>query len=119
MKTILRTSLFIFIVFFNSSMTPPNAISESINQDPEIILVSSKDEVTHLKHKEALSLKVVSSLNFGTKKKLKNEALDEFKLLAQAKGYTHLYIDAKESSKKHHEIGKRNFTVEYVGVAYK
>lgn len=119
MKAIYRLSLLTCLIFCNLIMASAIEPSAKIEQEPELIIVNSTDAVKHLEQNETVSLKITYELNFISKKKAQNQALDKFKSLAQSKGYTHLYIDIKESNKEHHEIRKRRLTLEFVGVAYK
>ena len=118
MRKLICFSALLFIVFVNTlqaSNDSPNLES----QNPEVIVLISNDNTDQFKTNEILTFKYVSSLNFAGKEKIKKQALEKFKKLASSRGYTHIQIDEETSNKKHHEIRKRNYTVVFVGTAYK
>jgi len=111
-------ALVVLAVCFNYSYSfNSGEIGNSPNQ--EIIILSSSEEGKSFENSKEISLKITSSLNYATKKRIKAEAIKKFKKMVSEKGYSHLYIDEQSLIKKHYEIRKRNYTVVIKGIAYK
>ena len=117
-RTNVKNYLFgIMAVFFLSAF---NSNTESlVDQKNEIKIITSSDNLDQFSSSEELTLKFTYGLNFAGKEKIKNMALNNFKELAENKGFTHLLIDEEASYKRQHEIGKRKYTVLLVGKAFK
>jgi hypothetical protein len=107
----------IMAIFFLSAF---NSNTKSlVDQKNEITILTSSDNLDQFSSSKELTLKYTYGLNFAGKEKIKNMALNNFKELAENKGFTHLLINEEASYKRQHEIGKRKYTVVLVGKAFK
>ena len=88
-------------------------------EENSITVVKSLDDVSDMASSEEFSFKFTHSLNFATAKGIEKMAIEEFKKMAAAKGFTHVYIDEDATGKAPFEMHKRDYTVVVVGKAFK
>jgi hypothetical protein len=117
-KNIFIAVLFSVMLHYSATGSNGNDLLEA-DQKTEIEILQSDEDLSKFTKNETVSFRLVYGLNFAAKKKIKQMAFEELKKMASSKGYTHLLIDEKASNKKCQEVRKRNYTVVFVGKAYK
>ena len=83
----------------------------------EVQVVYDLNEVAEMTKGSQMTETIKTSLNFGTKSKVKRNCLKELKKQAAQKGYSVVYID--EDASKDKRFNKRGIEVTLVGVGYK
>ena len=94
----------------------------SSGQDPiltweEVKVVYDLHEVEDMIKGTKITETIKTSLNFGTKSKVKKNCLKELKKQAAKKGYSVIYLDEEASKDK--RFNKRGIEVTLVGIGYK
>ena len=83
----------------------------------EVQVVYDLNEVADMTKGSKMSETIKTSLNFGTKSKVKKNCLKELKKKAAKNGYSVIYIDEEASKDK--RFNKRGIEVTLVGIGYK
>ena len=83
----------------------------------EVQVVYDLSEVADMTKGSKMTETIKTSLNFGTKSKVKKNCLKELKKQAAEKGYTVIYLDEEASKDK--RFNKRGIEVTLVGVGFK
>lgn len=97
------------------SQTTANEGMELRSKD--VVVVYDKSEVAEKTHGKRMTETIKTSLNFGTKSKVKKNCLEQLKKQAAKNGYSVLYIDEEASEVK--KFNKRGVEVTLVGIGYK
>lgn len=83
----------------------------------DVQVVYDLNEVVYMTKGSKMTETIKTSLNFGTKSKVKKNCLKELKKQAAKKGYSTIYLDEEASKDK--RFNKRGIEVTLVGVGYK
>ena len=83
----------------------------------EVKVVYDLHEVEDMIKGTKITETIKTSLNFGTKSKVKKNCLKELKKQAAKKGYSVIYLDEEASKDK--RFNKRGIEVTLVGIGYK
>ena len=83
----------------------------------EVQVVYDLNEVADMTMGKKMTETIKTSLNFGTKSKVKKNCLKELKKQAAEEGYSVIYLDEKASKDK--RFNKRGIEVTLVGFGYK
>ena len=83
----------------------------------EVQVVYDLNEVADMTMGKQMTETIKTSLNFGTKSKVKKNCLKELKKQAAEQGYSVIYINEEASKDK--RFNKRGIEVTLVGVGYK
>ncbi|WKK66473.1 hypothetical protein [Lutimonas zeaxanthinifaciens] len=83
----------------------------------EVQVVYDLNEVADMTQGSKMTETIKTSLNFGTKSKVKKNCLKELKKQAAEQGYSVIYIDEEASQDK--RFNKRGIEVTLVGIGYK
>jgi len=121
MKKILWIPLFVltFSFAYSSEITSTEpAAADKPTQIPweQVQVVYDQSQLADMQAGETMSETIRTSLNFGTKERVKKDCLKELKKQAASKGYSVIYID--ESSTRTKRYNKRDIEVTLVGTGY-
>jgi len=111
------TVFFMFLMMIGAGMTQVSAQQESESSWEDVQVVYDLNEVTELTKGSKMTETIKTSLNFGTKPKVKRDCLKQLKKQAAEKGYSVIYIDEEASKDK--RFNKRGIEVTMVGVGFK
>ena len=111
------TVLILFLLTFGTAMSQTSEEQKSIINWEEVQVVYDLSEVADLTMGKRMTETIKTSLNFGTKSKVKKNCLKELKKQAAEKGYTVIYVDEEASKDK--RFNKRGIEVTLVGVGFK
>ncbi|MGI9530288.1 hypothetical protein [Lutimonas sp.] len=106
----------LFLTFCLALAQTSDAQKTAINWE-EVQVIYDLNEVAEMTRGSKMTETIKTSLNFGTKSKVKRNCLKELQKQAAEKGYTVLYIDEEASKDK--RFNKRGIEVTLVGVGYK
>jgi len=117
---VMRKKIAILTVMFLTFGLGWSQISENqkakINWE-DVEVVYDLNEVAGMTKGSKMTETIKTSLNFGTKSKVKKNCLKELKKQAAEKGYSVIYLDEEASKDK--RFNKRGIEVTLVGVGYK
>jgi len=111
------TVFFMFLMMIGAGLTQVSAQQESESSWEDVQVVYDLNEVTELTKGSKMTETIKTSLNFGTKSKVKRDCLKQLKKQAADKGYSVIYIDQEASKDK--RFNKRGIEVTMVGVGFK
>ena len=111
------TSLLLFLIMFVTGMAQTSDSQNDQMSWEEVQVVYDLNEVADMTKGSKMTETIKTSLNFGTKSKVKRNCLKELKKQAAKKGYSVVYIDKEASKDK--RFNKRGIEVTLVGVGYK
>ena len=111
------TSLLLFLMMFVTGMAQTSDSQNDQMSWEEVQVVYDMNEVADMTKGSKMTETIKTSLNFGTKSKVKRNCLKELKKQAAKKGYSVVYIDEEASKDK--RFNKRGIEVTLVGVGYK
>ena len=111
------TVLIIFLMTFGTLMAQTSKDQNSQISWEEVQVVYDLNEVSDMTMGKKMTETIKTSLNFGTKSKVKKNCLKELKKQAAEEGYSVIYLDEKASKDK--RFNKRGIEVTLVGVGYK
>lgn len=105
--------------FFMFLMTIGAGLAQTSEQQSweDVKVVYDLNEVADMTQGSKMSETIKTSLNFGTKSKVKRNCLKQLKKKAAENGYSVIYIDEEASRDK--RFNKRGIEVTLVGVGYK
>lgn len=106
----------LFLAFGLGWAQNPEKQETKINWE-EVEVVYDLNEVADMTQGSKMTETIKTSLNFGTKSKVKKNCLKELKKKAAERGYSVIYIDEEASKDK--RFNKRGIEVTLVGVGYK
>lgn len=111
------TVLMMFLLTFGAVIAQTSTDKESQSSWEEVQVVYDLNEVADMTMGKKMTETIKTSLNFGTKAKVKRNCLKELKKQAAQQGYSVIYID--EDASKDKRFNKRGIEVTLVGVGYK
>ena len=111
------TVLIIFLMTFGTLMAQTSKDQNSQISWEEVQVVYDLSEVADMTMGKKMTETIKTSLNFGTKSKVKKNCLKELKKQAAEEGYTVIYLYEKASKDKRYN--KRGIEVTLVGVGFK
>ena len=111
------TVLIIFLMTFGTLMAQTSKDQNNEVSWEEVQVVYDLSEVADMTMGKKMTETIKTSLNFGTKSKVKKNCLKELKKQAAEEGYTVIYLDEKASKDK--RFNKRGIEVTLVGFGYK
>ena len=111
------TVLIIFLLTFSTSMAQTSKDQNNTVSWEEVQVVYDLSEVADMTMGKKMTETIKTSLNFGTKSKVKRNCLKELQKQAAEEGYSVIYIDEKASKDK--RFNKRGIEVTLVGVGFK
>ncbi len=109
--------LIVFLLTFGINMAQTSANQDTKPSWEEVQVVYDLNEVADLTMGKKMTETIRTSLNFGTKSKVKKNCLKELQKKAADHGYSVIYIDEEASKDK--RFNKRGIEVTLVGVGYK
>ena len=109
--------LIIFLLTFGTAMSQTSEDQISTINWEEVQVVYDLSEVADMTMGKRMTETIKTSLNFGTKSKVKKNCLKELKKQAAEQGYSVIYIDEEASKDK--RFNKRGIEVTLVGVGFK
>jgi len=108
---------FMFLITIGAGVAQTSAQQETKSTWEDVQVVYDLSEVADMTKGSKMTETIKTSLNFGTKSKVKRNCLKELKKQAAEKGYSVVYIDEEASKDK--RFNKRGIEVTLVGVGYK
>lgn len=105
------------LLTFGLGFAQTTAGQEPILNWEQIEVVYDLQEVADMTKGTKITETIKTSLNFGTKSKVKKNCLKELKKQAAKKGYSVIYLDEEASKDK--RFNKRGIEVTLVGIGYK
>ena len=108
---------FMFLMAISAGVAQTVAEQESKTSWEDVKVVYDLDEVADMTMGKKMTETIKTSLNFGTKSKVKRNCLKELQKKAADQGYSVIYIDEEASKDK--RFNKRGIEVTLVGVGYK
>ena len=108
---------FMFLMTISAGMAQTSSEQEPAISWEEVQVVYDLNEVADMTMGKKMTNTIKTSLNFGTKSKVKRNCLKELQKKAAEHGYSVLYIDEEASKDK--RFNKRGIEVTLVGVGYK
>ena len=109
--------LIVFLMTFGATMAQTATNQDSKSSWEEVKVVYDLSEVADMTMGKQMTETIKTSLNFGTKSKVKKNCLKQLKKQAAEHGYSVIYIDEEASKDK--RFNKRGIEVTLVGVGYK
>ena len=109
--------LLVLLLFFGIGIAQEAEKAEQINSWENVAVVYDLNEVADMTMGKKMTETIKTSLNFGTKSKVKKNCLKELKKQAAEHGYTVIYVDEEASKDK--RFNKRGIEVTLVGIGYK
>ncbi|MDN3641819.1 hypothetical protein QWY87_03850 [Lutimonas halocynthiae] len=109
--------LIIFLLTFGAGMAQTSKDQNSTVSWEEVQVVYDLSEVADMTMGKRMTETIKTSLNFGTKSKVKRNCLKELQKKAADQGYSVIYIDEEASKDK--RFNKRGIEVTLVGVGFK
>lgn len=109
--------LLLFLLTFGFGVAQTSENKESKISWEDVRVVYTLNEVADMTMGKKMTETIKTSLNFGTKSKVKKNCLKELKRQAAEEGYLVIYLDEKASKEK--RFNKRGIEVTLVGVGYK
>ena len=110
-------TILILLLSFGAALAQTSVNNQSKTSWENITVVYDLNEVANMTKGTKMTETIKTSLNFGTKSKVKKNCLKELKKQAAEKGYSVIYIDEEASKDK--RFNKRGIEVTLVGVGYK
>ncbi|MGB5321266.1 hypothetical protein [Lutimonas sp.] len=111
------TVLIVFLLTFGAGMAQTATDQKSKASWEEVQVVYDLSEVADMTMGKQMTETIKTSLNFGTKARVKKDCLKQLKKQAAEQGYSVLYINEEASKDK--RFNKRGIEVTLVGVGYK
>ncbi len=111
------TVLIMFLLTLGTAMAQSSKDQNSSISWEEVQVVYDLSEVADMTRGTKMTETIKTSLNFGTKSKVKKDCLKELKKKAAENGYSVIYLDEEASKDK--RFNKRGIEVTLVGVGYK
>lgn len=106
-----------FLLTFGAVMAQTSTNKNSNSSWEEVQVVYDLDEVADMTKGKQMTETIRTSLNFGTKSRVKKDCLKQLKKQAAEHGYSVIYIN--EDASKDKRFNKRGIEVTLVGVGYK
>ena len=111
------TFFFVFLMTIGAGLAQTSDQEQSKPSWEDVQVVYDLNEVEDMTQGKKMSETIKTSLNFGTKSKVKRNCLKQLKKRAAENGYSVIYIDEEASKDK--RFNKRGIEVTLVGVGYK
>ena len=111
------TVLILFLFTFGATMAQTSEDQNNKLSWEEVQVVYDLNEVADMTMGKQMTETIKTSLNFGTKSKVKKNCLKELKKQAAEQGYSVIYINEEASKDK--RFNKRGIEVTLVGVGFK
>ena len=111
------TVLTLFLMTFGAVMAQTSVDQSNQVSWEEVEVVYDLNEVAEMTKGKKMTETIKTSLNFGTKSKVKKNCLKALKKQAAVEGYSVIYIDEEASKDK--RFNKRGIEVTLVGVGFK
>ena len=109
--------LIMFLLTFGTGIAQTSKDQNNTVSWEEVQVVYDLNEVADMTMGKKMTETIKTSLNFGTKSKVKKNCLKELKKQAAEKGYSVIYLDEEASKDK--RFNKRGIEVTLVGVGFK
>ena len=109
--------LILFLLTFGAGIAQTSEEQNNTVSWEEVQVVYDLSEVADMTMGKRMTETIKTSLNFGTKSKVKKNCLKELKKQAAEEGYSVIYLDEKASKDK--RFNKRGIEVSLVGFGYK
>ncbi len=109
--------LIVFLLTFGTGMAQTQANKNNQSSWEEVQVVYDLSEVADMTKGKQMTETIRTSLNFGTKTRVKKDCLKQLKKKAAQEGYSVIYINEEASKDK--RFNKRGIEVTLVGVGYK
>ncbi len=109
--------LFLMLVMTFGVVMAQTTTNEIESKWEDVVVVYDLSEVADNVNGKKMTETIRTSLNFGTKSKVKKNCLKQLKKQAARNGYSVLYIDEEASTDK--RFNKRGIEVTLVGRAFK
>ena len=109
--------LIVFLLSFGTLMAQTSEKQDTKPSWEEVQVVYDLNEVADMTMGKKMTETIRTSLNFGTKSKVKKDCLKKLKKQAAEQGYSVIYINEEASKDK--RFNKRGIEVTLVGVGFK
>lgn len=107
----------LFLLTFGLGMAQTAENKASMISWEDVQVVYTLDEVADMTKGKKMTETINTSLNFGTKSRVKKNCLKELKKQAAQEGYSVIYLD--EDASKEKRFNKRGIEVTLVGIGYR
>ena len=106
-----------FLMTIGAVVAQTSAQQETKPSWEDVQVVYDLTEVENMTKGKRMTKTIKTSLNFGTKSKVKRNCLKQLKMQAAEEGYSVIYVDQEASKDKRYN--KRGIEVTLVGVGFK